>query len=257
VCQNEEDRLAGCLESVAWCDEIVVVDGGSTDGTRAIAARFTDRVLINPWPGYRAQKQYALDAARGEWVLNVDADERVTPELSAEISAALASGPTNVDGFAAPRLVCYLGRWWYRGGWYPRRVLRVVRRAAARWGGSDPHERAVVHGRVLPLRWPIIHYTYTDVADHLRSLNKLTSIAAEQPDVPKEVGAARLVAEPLWRFLRSYLVQRGILEGFPGLFVALTGGFYVFLRWGKVWERRLADRSARIPAPLDPPAAAP
>ena len=257
VCQNEEERLAGALESVAWCDEIVVVDGGSTDGTIGVARRFTDRVLVNAWPGYRAQKQFALDAARAEWVLNVDADERVTPELAAEICATLAHGPTNVDGFAAPRLVCYLGRWWYRGGWYPRRVLRVVRRVAARWGGVDPHERAVVRGRVLPLRWPIIHYTYTDVADHLRSLNKLTTIAAEQPETPTRVGPARLVVEPFWRVVRSYLVQRGCLEGIPGLFVALTGGFYVFLRWGKVWERRAAERHAQVAAPLDPPAAAP
>lgn len=257
VCQNEEDRLAGCLESVAWCDEMVVVDGGSTDGTLAVARRFTDRVLTNAWPGYRAQKQYALNAAHRDWVLNVDADERVTPELAAEIRTALVQAPATVDGFAPPRLVCYLGRWWYRGGWYPRRVLRVVRRAAARWGGVDPHERAEVEGRVVPLRWPLIHYTYTDVADHLRSLNKLTSIAAEQPETPTRVGMDRLVIEPFWRVVRSYFVQRGALEGIPGLFVALTGGFYVFLRWGKVWERRAAEQHAQVAAPLDPPSAAP
>src|SRR5262249_14857670 len=161
-----------------WCDELVVVDGGSTDRTVELVRSFTDRVVYHPWPGYRAQKQFALDAAGGEWVLNVDADERVTPELSAEIRAALATAPARVSGFAVPRLVCYLGRWWYHGGWYPRRVLRVVRRRDARWGGVDPHERAVVDGRVVPLRWPILHYTYRDISDHLRSINKLTAVAA-------------------------------------------------------------------------------
>jgi tRNA A-37 threonylcarbamoyl transferase component Bud32 len=253
VCQNEEAVLGRCLESVAWCDEVVVVDGGSTDRTREVALRFTDRVLVHPWPGYRAQKQFALAAARAEWVLNVDADERVTPELAAEIRSALARVPRDVAGFAVPRLVCYLGRWWYRGGWYPRRVLRVVRRDAARWGGVDPHERAEVRGRVVALRWPIIHYTYADVADHVRSVNKLTSIAAAQPGIAVRVGAARLVAEPAWRVVRSYGLQRGVLEGLPGLFVALTGGFYVFLRWAKVWERRAAARPAAAAPPLDPP----
>src|SRR5207244_2295425 len=162
VCQDEEAHMVPCLESVAWCDEIVVVDGGSRDRTAALARRLTDRVLTNPWPGYRAQKQFALDAARGEWVLNLDADERISPELADEIRAALVRVPVQVAGFAIPRLVCYLGRWWYRGDWYPRRVLRLGRRG-------------------------------------------------------------------------------GVREGFPGLFVAATGAFYVFLRWAKVRERRVRE----------------
>jgi hypothetical protein len=253
VCQNEEVSLARCLETVTWCDEIVVVDGGSRDRTTAIARRFTDRVLTNPWPGYTAQKQFALDAARGEWVLNVDADERVTPELATEIGRALAGVPDDVAGFAIPRLVSYLGRWWYRGGWYPRRVVRLVRRSATRWGGTDPHERAVVRGRVLRLRWPLVHYTYADVADHLRSLNKLTSVAAVQPSAARAVGAGRLIGEPAWRFFRAWILKRAWREGFPGFFVATTDAFYVFLRWAKVRER--ADNAAA--RALDPPGTGP
>ena len=251
ICQNEERLLAHCLESVTWCDEIVVVDGGSTDGTLGIARRFASRILVNPWPGYRAQKQAALDASRGEWVLNVDADERVTPDLATEIRAALAEVPPEVVGFAIPRLVCYLGRWWYRGGWYPRPIVRLVRRTATRWGGVDPHERAEVKGRVARLRWPLLHYTYRDITDHLRSLNKLTSVAAGQPKPPRRIGAGRLVAEPAWRFVRSYLVHRGFVDGVPGLFVAMTGAFYVFLRWAKVWERRRDEEQAGEVPPLD------
>ena len=236
--------MVPCLESVAWCDEIVVVDGGSHDRTAALARRFTDRVLVNPWPGYRAQKQFALDAARSPWVLNLDADERISPELADEIRTALAHVPAQVAGFAIPRLVCYLGRWWYRGDWYPRRVLRLVRRTATRWGGMDPHERAEVRGRVTALHRPILHHSYADISDHLRSLNKLTAVAAEQPSLPHRVGVWRLGGEPAWRFLRAYLVRGGVSEGFPGLFVAATGAFYVFLRWAKVRERRAHEGAA-------------
>ncbi|HJQ83700.1 MAG TPA: glycosyltransferase family 2 protein, partial [Candidatus Binatia bacterium] len=252
VCQNEESQIGHCLDSVAWCDEVVVVDGGSRDRTVEIARAWGGRVIANPWPGYRAQKQFALDAARGEWVLNLDADERVTPELAAEIANELGRAPATVDGFAIPRLVCYLGRWWYHGGWYPRRVVRLVRRARTRWGGTDPHERAEVEGRVVALRWPILHYTYADVSDHLRSLNKLTEVAALQRSVPRRVGVARLVVEPAWRFVRAYVVRGGWLDGFPGLFVAATGALYVFVRWAKVRERR--EREA---ASLDPPGGRP
>src|SRR5947199_223725 len=243
VCQDEEAHMVPCLESVAWCDEIVVVDGGSRDRTPALARRFTDRVLVNPWPGYRAQKQFALDAARGEWVLNLDADERVSPELVDEIRAALPAAPPGVAGFAIPRLVCYLGRWWFRGDWYPRRVVRLVRRAATRWGGTDPHERAEVSGRVVWLRQPLLHHSYADISDHLRSLNKLTAVAAAQPGLPRRVGPWRLVGEPAWRFVRAYLLRGGGLEAFPGLFVAATGAFSGFLRWAEVRERRAREEA--------------
>jgi glycosyl transferase family 2/lipopolysaccharide kinase (Kdo/WaaP) family protein len=246
ICQNEEATIGPCLESAAWCDEIVLVDGGSTDATLAIARRFTDRIFTNDWPGYRAQKQFALDHASGDWVLNLDADERVSPELATEVRAALATVAADVDGFAIPRLVSYLGRWWYRGGWYPRRIVRLVRRRATTWGGTDPHERAVVRGRVVPLREPILHYSYESIAEHLRSANTLTAVAARQERLPARIGAGRLVAEPLWRFLRSYVIKRAALNGLPGLFVASTDAFYVFLRWAKVWERR---RHEGVPAP--------
>jgi glycosyltransferase involved in cell wall biosynthesis len=237
VCQDEAGQIAGCLESVSWCDEIVVVDGGSRDGTVEIARRFTPRVIHNPWPGYRAQKQFALEHATGEWVLNLDADERVTPELATEIQAALREVPDTVDGFRIPRLVSYLGRWWYRGGWYPRPVTRLVRRAQTVWGGTDPHDRAVIPGRVIGLTQPILHYTYDDIADHLHSVDKLTAVAARQVPSGRRIGLGRLAGEPAWRFLRAYFIKRGAQEGLPGFFVAATDAFYTFLRWARVWER--------------------
>ena len=237
VCQDEAAQIAYCLESVRWCDEIVVVDGGSRDATMAIAHRYTDTIFANPWPGYRAQKQFALDAADGDWVLNLDADERVSDELAKEIDRVLAAVPPEVDGFTVPRLVSYLGRWWYRGGWYPRPVLRLVRRAHTRWGGTDPHDRPEVPGRVGHLRAEIFHYTYEDVSDHLRTVSHLTTVAAAEVRRGRRVGLGRLLLEPAWRFLRSYVVKQGFREGMPGFFVAATDAFYVFLRWARVWER--------------------
>jgi tRNA A-37 threonylcarbamoyl transferase component Bud32 len=237
ICQNEAEKISACLASVAWCDEIVVVDSGSTDGTIEIAHRYTDRVLSHAWPGHSGQKQFALDAARSEWVLNLDADERITPDLAVEVQRRLATAAPSVNGFAIPRLVCYLGRWWQHGALYPRQVTRLVRRSATRWGGTDPHERAEVSGAVERLGSPLLHYTYNDIADHLRSVNRLTDMAVARPVPPAPVGFARLVLAPGWRFARSYLVQWGFLDGFPGLFVAVTAAFYVFLRWAKEWER--------------------
>jgi hypothetical protein len=235
IAQNEEEHIERCLESIAWCDEILVVDGGSVDRTVEIARRFAARVVHHAWPGHKAQKQHALDLAGADWVLNVDADERVTPELSTEIQRSLAR-EAPVDGYSVPRLVPYLGRWWYRGGWYPRPVVRLVRRAATIWGGTDPHERAEVRGRVVQLHAPIIHHSYRDVADHIRTVNTLTTLGANL-ERGRRSGAGRLVGEPLWRFFRSWAFARGALEGFPGFFVAATGAFYVFLRWAKVRER--------------------
>jgi hypothetical protein len=237
VCQDEAAQIAHALDSAAWCDEIVVIDGGSRDATPEIARRRSARVLHNPWPGYRAQKQFALEASSGEWVLNLDADERVSDELANEIRATLRTTPGDVDGYAIPRLVSYLGRWWYRGGWYPRRVVRLVRRSRCTWGGTDPHDRAEVVGRVLELRAPIFHYTYDDVSDHLRTVSKLTAVAASQVPAGRRVGFGRLIAEPGWRFFRAYVLKRGFSEGLPGFFMAATDAFYVFLRWARVWDR--------------------
>ncbi len=237
VCQNEAAHIGACLESVTWCDEVVVVDGGSRDATAEIARRFTPRVIHNPWPGYRAQKQVALEAATAPWVLSLDADERVTPELASEIRTVLATVPDAVDGFAIPRLVPYLGRWWYRGGWWPRPVLRLVRRQRAAWGGVDPHDRLEVSGAVRRLHAPLLHYTYADVAGHVRSVGRLTAVAAGQVPPGRRVGLGRLLGEPVWRFVRAAVLRRGLCEGRPGFFVAATDAFYVFLRWARVWER--------------------
>src|SRR5262245_47851621 len=163
VCYNEEDRIADCLESLSWCDEIVVVDSFSTDRTAEICRSHTQHFIQRAWTGYRDQKAYAHSQATKDWILLVDSDERVTPELRAEILRALAEDGDCFSGYELPRLVYYLDRWWWRGGWYPDYDVRLFRRERATWGGSDPHERILVDGRVRHLRCPLHHFSYRNI----------------------------------------------------------------------------------------------
>ncbi len=234
ICQNEEHHIEACLRSVAWCDEIVVVDGGSTDRTVEICRRHTDLVFENPWPGNRAQKQFGLDAATQPWLLNVDADERVTDALREEIVKVLQRDGDGYDGFRIPRLVRYLDRWWWRGGWYPARRLRLVRRAKTVWGGSDPHEKALVDGRIANLHEPLWHLTYRDVAHHIQTMNRLTDVAARAS--PRRAGFERLYLRTVARFVRMWILRGGWREGFPGLFVALASAVYVHVKYVKADE---------------------
>ncbi|MGH7929164.1 MAG: glycosyltransferase family 2 protein, partial [Candidatus Binatia bacterium] len=180
VCFNEEANIGDCLASLRWCDEIVVVDSFSTDRTVEICKQFTDHVVQRAWAGYRDQKAFAHSQATREWVLLVDSDERVSPELQSELRAALQKDRGLYAGYAIPRLVYYLKRWWRRGGWYPDYDVRLFRRDRATWSGRDPHEKILVDGRVRRLQHPLLHFTYRDIADHLERINRFTSISARE-----------------------------------------------------------------------------
>jgi len=244
VCFNEEGNIGDCLESLKWVNEIVVVDSYSTDRTVEICRRYTDRVIQRSWAGYRDQKAFAHSQATKEWVFLVDADERVTPELREEVQQALVRFGSRCAAFAVPRLVYYLGRWWWRGGWYPDYDVRVFRRDRATWGGTDPHERILVEGKVKRLRNPLHHYSYRDISDHINRINHFSSVAA------RELRAAGRrwrwvdnLGRPAARLLRSYVWRRGFVEGFAGFFVGLTAAIYVFLRYVKLRELELKGES--------------
>ena len=190
VCFNEEDRIEACLRSLEWCDEIIVVDCYSTDRTPEICRRYTDRFIQSEWAGYRDQKAFAHSQATKEWVLLVDSDERVTQELRDEIVDALARDGGRYSGYAVPRLVLYLERWWWRGGWYPDYDVRLFRRDRAAWGGSDPHEKILVDGTVRRLRHHLEHYSYRSIEDHIQRINRFTSISSRE--LKKEGGKWRL-----------------------------------------------------------------
>lgn len=246
ICGNEAHCIRECLDSVAWCDELIVIDSYSTDGTWDIVQEYTDRAWRRPWNGHVEQKQFALDQAHHPWVLNVDADERVTPALRADIEEILSHDGRGHDGFLVPRVVFYLGRWWWRGGWYPDRRLRLFRRERATWGGDDPHEKVLLDGRVGRLDEPLLHYTYDDVSDHVRTINRFTTTAASRGERVCPASWPKLVLRPLARFARFYLWSGGVLLGKPGLFVAISAAVYVHLKYAKLDER--ARRAARTGA---------
>ncbi len=242
VCFNEEENIRRCLESLRWCDEIVVVDSFSTDGTLEICKQFTDRVLQRTWAGYRDQKAFAHSQATKEWVILVDSDEQVSPELQEEIREALKKDGGRYAGYAIPRLVFYLNRWWRRGGWYPDYKVRLFRRDRASWGGKDPHEKILVDGPVRRLRHPLHHFTYRHIADHLERINRFTSISArELKAAGQNARWFDALLRPAARFFHSYVLKRGFMEGFAGFYVAVSAAVYVFLKYAKLWELDLED----------------
>ncbi|GAB6062345.1 glycosyltransferase family 2 protein [Deferrisoma palaeochoriense] len=236
ICKNEADKIRGCLESVRFCDEVVVVDSGSTDGTVEIAREIADRVIETDWPGYVAQQNFAKSEAAGEWVLSIDADERVRPELAGEIVSLLSASPAH-DGYRITRHVHYLGRWIDHSGWYPEPRIRLFRREKGRWEGVDPHYDVVVDGPVGRLRGEIVHYTYDDMADHVQTINRFSSILAEEHHARgRRFSWTALVLRPPLEFLKKYVLKRGFLDGPQGLFIASLSAFYVFLKFAKLWE---------------------
>lgn len=241
---NEEDRIGDCLASVAFADEIIVVDSGSTDRTVAIAREHGARVIVREWPGYVAQKNFALEQAATDWVLCLDADERVSPRLAEEIRRVVAADPGVVVGYRMPRKTFYLGRWILHGGWYPDRKVRLVRRGRARWGGVDPHDRLEAEGPVGTLAGDIEHRTYRDIADHLRTIDRFTSVAAGESHARGRGGAlAGMLFNAPAKFWKMYLLKAGFLDGLPGFVVAVLGSYYVFLKYAKLWELQRVRRS--------------
>jgi len=246
VCFNEQDNIGDCLASLAWCDEIVVVDSFSTDRTVEICRQYTDRVIQRAWEGYRDQKAFAHSQASKQWVFLVDADERVPPDLRDEIQNAVSRYGGRYDAFAVPRLVFYLGKWWKRGGWYPDYDIRIFRRDRATWSGLDPHERIVVDGEIRRLNHPLYHYSYRSIFDQLSRIDRFTTISSQEL---KEWGVrwrwVDHLLRPAFRFFYFYFWKRAFLEGFLGFFVSATAAIYVFLRYAKLRELEIKENPER------------
>ncbi len=240
ICVNEAHQIRRCLQSVAWCDHIVVVDSGSTDGTVEICREFTDKVFHHEWQGYGHQKRYALERCETEWILNIDADEEVSPKLREEIERVLA-GPDDprVNGYLLSRVVYYMNRWWRHGGWYPEYRLRLCRRGKTHWSGSEPHEKARVEGATLKLRGELHHYTYKDMDAHIKALNGHATAAANWlVEQGKSVGLFDILTHSFARFVKFYVIKRGFLEGAAGLIVAILESYYTFIKYSKAWYRQ-------------------
>ena len=246
ITKNEAANLGRALTSVRWADEIIVVDSESTDDTVDIARGLATRVEVRAWPGYVEQKNHAASIASNDWILSLDADERVTPELAAEIQRTLQH-PSDA-AYKVPRVTWYLGRWMRSTDWYPDHQARLYDRRKARWTGRYVHEALTVEGSTGRLTGELQHFPYRDISEHLETIDRYTSYAARQmKEGGRRAGLLQVAGHPPLAFLRNYIARGGIRDGIPGLVVSSLNAYYVFLKCAKLWAMDSADAGSRTP----------
>ncbi|HZS08254.1 MAG TPA: glycosyltransferase family 2 protein [Blastocatellia bacterium] len=246
IVRNEEDNVSAVCETVAWADEIVIVDSDSTDRTVEIARRHTDKVFNREFRGYRDKHEFADAQTTGDWIFWIDADERVTSELRASIEKLRQADPATLpDGFRIARRTQYLGRWIRHSGWYPDYQMRLYRKAASYWDGVAPHETARVRGRVETLPGEFLHYTRRNLSEHHRVLDSYTTLAAEYLHKNgRRVRWPDLFILPVSAFIRTYVFKQGFRDGIQGLIIAMFTAYSVFLKYAKVWEQQNVSRES-------------
>ncbi len=240
ITKNEAEHIERCLRSVAWADEIVVFDSGSVDATVNICKRFTPKVFVTDWPGFGIQKQRALEQATSDWVLSLDADEEVTPDLRVALEQAMLTDQYN--GFELARLSSYCGRPMLHGGWWPDYVLRLFQRAQGRFTDALVHERIIVDGAVGRLETPLLHEAFVDLNEVLHKVNSYSSLGAEQlmyKGVRSSLGKA--VVRGAWTFFRTYVLKAAFLDGAQGFMLSVSnaeGAYYKYLKLYELQQRQ-------------------
>jgi glycosyltransferase involved in cell wall biosynthesis len=233
ITQDEERNIARAIESLRCCDEILILDSGSTDRTVELAANLGARVVEAGWRGYAGQKNWAAEQAAHDWILSLDADEALSEALEAEIWSLKKSGP-QFDAYTMPRLAQYLGRWIYHSGWYPDRKVRLYDRRKAKWVGDFVHESVKTDRPIGHLESNILHFTCESLSEHLRTLDRYTTLAAQELAANKvPVPLWSLIFDPPWTFVKAYVFQRGFLDGLEGLIISYMAAFYTFLKYSK------------------------
>lgn len=237
ITYNEEKRIADCISSVIFADEIVVVDSYSSDKTVEICGNLGARVIQHKWPGHIKQKNYALSQAAHDWVLSLDADEVVSPELATQIQQLMQQERLAPSGYYVPRQTNYLGRWIKHCGWYPDYKLRFFNRQRAQWGGEDPHDSIICEGKTAKLSGHLYHYSFDTLADHLDTIGRFTDIAAlERHKNGVKPSLGHLVLRPPLAFFKMYFIQLGFLDGMAGLIVCVLSAYHVFVKYTKLYE---------------------
>lgn len=234
ITKNEARNIADCLKSLAFCDERIVVDSGSSDGTVSIAQDNGAKVVSHPFAGFGAQKNFALSLAQGDWIVSLDADERVSDELRNEIVQAVARA--DADGYEMPRLSTFCGRPMRHSGWYPDYVLRVFRRGKARFSDDLVHERVVCEGRTVRLKSPLIHHPVLRLEEALSRMDRYSTAGADMLEASdRKVSFATGIVRGLWSFVRTYFLRAGFLDGREGFLLAVANAEGTYYRYMKAW----------------------
>ncbi len=233
ITKNEAMNMPGCIGSVAWADEVIVVDSGSSDATVAICRELGASTYVHEWPGFGAQKNRALAYARNDWVLSIDADERVSGELRAEIEATLERGGAEV-AYKIPRLSSFCGRQMRHSGWYPDYVTRLFRRDAARFSDDLVHERVIATGKVGALRQDLLHQSYRDLDQLLVKMNQYSTAGAQMLlESGRQTSLKQAVGHAFWAFVRTYILRAGFMDGREGFMVAIATAEGTYYRYAK------------------------
>jgi len=241
ITKNEAESIETCLESVTWADEIIVVDSGSTDDTVAICRKYTDMIFVTDWPGFGAQKNRALDLAKGKWVLSLDADEYITPELQDEIQAA-TTAPGGKIAFIMPRLSNYCGRFMRHSGWWPDYIIRLFLREQGRFSDDLVHERLIVNGPTGTFSNPIIHNAFKNLEEVIQTINNYSTAGARMMHEKKrEAGLLTALSHGFWSFVHTYIIRAGFLDGREGFMLAVSnaeGTYYRYLKLMLMKEKK-------------------
>ncbi len=241
ITRNEADNIDAALASVSWAAEVIVVDAHSDDETVAIARRRGATVTTRDWQGFGSQKNHAATLAHHDWILSIDADERVTPALAQEISDLLTSDFDH-RGYRIPRVAYHLGRWIRSTDWYPDYQLRLYDRRCARWTERPVHESVRVAGSAGMLRHELHHLPYRDISHHLSTIDRYTTLAARQlHNSGRRAGLPGLLLHPPLAFARNYVMKTGFRDGIPGFIVSALNAYYVLLKHAKLWELQQRD----------------
>ncbi len=236
ITHNEEKDIRDCLESVKWADEIVIVDSFSNDRTVEICREYIDKVYQREWSGFSNQKNNAIDLTTNQWVLIVDADERITEGLRLEITEILKNSP-DLDGYFIPRKSYFLGRWIRYSGWYPDYSVRLFRKDKGRFEQREVHESVRIDGKTGKLKNPLEHYTYRSLSEYIKRMDKYSTLAAnEMVRMGKKAGIGSIISRPIFTFLRMYILRQGFREGIYGLLLAILYSYYTFAKYAKLWE---------------------
>jgi glycosyltransferase involved in cell wall biosynthesis len=234
ITKDEEKNISECLKSVSWADEIIVVDSESTDRTVELAKQFTDKIFIRKWEGYVPQKRYALSLAANEWVLSLDADERITPELKEEI---LNLSPGDFSGFKIRRKNFLMNKEITSCGWEKDYQLRLFKKNEANLNDRLVHEKFVVEGKVGTLKNPMLHYTFTSFEEYLNKINSYTSLKAQELfQKKKRVGAWTIFSHTVSAFFAFFIIRRGFKDGVYGLIISILHSVSTMMNYIKLWE---------------------